>query len=201
VPDERLLAIGVEGNPGLAALAAQVAGRTDAIQVARLQYLPDFSPAATFAGGAEQMVGTMVMLATRIPQIEASIREARAMAAAAEALLRQERLDRGATFVATLVALRDDERRIAILRDHVAPVVETAAASARSGYSTGGTMLTDWLAAERARIDVARLVAESRIAREKRLAALEALAGVDAETLDGAAPPVFALRAVGGPTP
>ena len=51
------------------ALARQVAGRTDAIELARLAYLPDFSPSASINGSLSQSLGTMVMLPTKIPAI------------------------------------------------------------------------------------------------------------------------------------
>jgi hypothetical protein len=44
---DRLIAVGVDENPELAGLARQVAGRIDAIELARLTYLPDLVPFAS----------------------------------------------------------------------------------------------------------------------------------------------------------
>ncbi len=183
VPDGRVLQVAAENDPELAVLAAEVAGRADALTLARLQYLPDINPFAGMSGSMEQVVGAAVSLATRFPQIRAAIREARAMLSAGEAGLRQARLGRGAAVVATLVALRDSERRTEVLQCQVQPALEQAAASARREYAAGNARLGDWMEAERARLELLRLVADSRIAREKQLAALETLAGVDFETL------------------
>src|SRR5258708_40297016 len=41
--DSQLLTMAAERNPELAALAAELRGRRDAIRLARLQYIPDFN--------------------------------------------------------------------------------------------------------------------------------------------------------------
>ena len=45
--DAQLIAVAVDQNPELAGLARQVAGRTDALELARLAYLPDIIPSAS----------------------------------------------------------------------------------------------------------------------------------------------------------
>ncbi len=97
--DARLIGVGVAQNLKLAALAHQVAGRTDAIELARLAYLPDFGPSASINGSLSCSLGSMVMLPTRAPAIRAAINEAQAMAQSSQAMLRQ---DRAASFVANL---------------------------------------------------------------------------------------------------
>src|SRR5712671_561520 len=111
VDDAALLAAAVDQNPELAPLARQVEGRTDALARARLEWLPDIDPSLMFTGSLVQVVGASIMLPTTIRQIEGGIREAEAMLKASAAMLRQGRRDRGATFVATLVTLRDAERQ------------------------------------------------------------------------------------------
>lgn len=183
VDDSRLIAAGVAQNPELAALARQVAGRTDAIEVARLAYLPDFSPSASITGDVSQTVGTMLMLPTRAPAIRATIDEAEAMERSSEAMLRQTRYDRAASFVATLYTMRNAERQSQLYQRSILPAAQQLVVSSRSAYAAGTIGFADLIDSERMLLMVRRTVAETQIEREERLAELEALAGVDIETL------------------
>lgn len=181
--DAELLAVAVTNNPELAALAQAAAGRADAVDLARQQYFPDINPFAGFTGSAEQAVGAMITLPTTILQIRASIREARAMHRAAQALLRQRTADRGAEFAAALISLRDSERRAGLFATQIRPLAELAAGNARASYVTGAGTLSEVLEAEEALLDVDLMIAEARVEREKRVAEIEALAGVDMEAI------------------
>jgi len=189
--DARLIAVAVDRNPELAALARQVAGRKEAIELAWLAYLPDFSPSFSINGNISQTVSTMVMLPTTLPQIRAAIDNAEAMARSSEAVLRQTEKDRAASFVANLYLMRNAERQTRFFRHRVAPIVEQLINSSREAYAAGTVQFADLIDSQRTYISVRLLVAEARIEREKRLAELEALAGVDIETLGRpeAAPP------------
>jgi cobalt-zinc-cadmium efflux system outer membrane protein len=92
----RLIAVAVDENPELAGLARQVAARIDAIELARLGYLPDLIPSASITGSISQIVGAMIMLPTKIPAIGAAIDEVEAMMRSVKAMLRQERLGHAA---------------------------------------------------------------------------------------------------------
>ncbi|HXZ60501.1 MAG TPA: TolC family protein [Steroidobacteraceae bacterium] len=190
VDDARLIAAGVAQNPELAALARQVAGRADAIEVARLAYVPDFSPSASITGDVSQTLGIMLMLPTKAPAIRAAIDEAQAMQHSSEAMLRQTRYDRAGTFVATLYSMRNAERQTQLYQRSILPAAQQLVGSSRSAYAAGTIGFADLVDSERMLLMVRRMVAESRIEREERLAELEALAGVDIETLG--APPAGA---------
>lgn len=181
--DARLLAVATTNNPELAALAHEVVGRDDALTLAKLQYVPDVNPFAAVTGNAAQMAGAGISVPATLPRIWSAIAEARANLQRAEALATQTRLDRGARFVATLVALRDAERQAAFFTDRLLPLSAQLAMAAEARYTTGAAPLTDVIDAQRTAIDVELALAEARTAREQRLATLEALAGVDAETL------------------
>jgi hypothetical protein len=112
-----------------------------------------------------------------------TIRESRALLARAEATAAQARLDRDAAFVAALAALRDHERQVALIEGRVLPAVERTLASTRGAYTAGALGFPDVAAGERLVLELRALLAEARIARERRLAELEALAGFDVETL------------------
>ncbi len=181
--DARLLALAVERSPELAALAHEVTARDDALDWAWQQYIPDVNPFAGVTGSMEQVAGIVASLPARIPMIAGAVREARHMLQRAEAVARQTRHERVATFVATLTALRESERQARFLGDRLEPIARQAVEATRDRYVAGTSSLDDLLAAERAVVDVRMALAESRIARETRLAELEALAGVDMETL------------------
>ena len=185
--DARLIAMAVRNNPQLAAMAHEVAGRDNALQLAHLAYLPDFAPQIGIEGNAQQSVGMMVHLPTTLVQIRGAIDEAQANLRQSQALLRQTQAQRAAQFVATLVALRNNERQAILLQDVIAPRARQLRDASSQAYSAGSANFADLIDAQRTLLQVRLLTAEARIAREKRLAELETLAGVDVETLE--APP------------
>lgn len=185
--DSAVLAVGVEGSPELAALARQAQGRADAIELARMEYIPDFAPQLSVTGSIAQSVGTMVSLPTNFLKIRGAVDEARAMLRSTEAMARQTRSDRAASFVAALYALRNHERQAALLREAVLPKARQMIAAATRAYSSGSLAFGDLVGSQRALLDARLLLAEALVAREKRLAEIEALAGVDAEAFSRAA--------------
>jgi outer membrane protein TolC len=125
----------------------------------------------------------MVMLPTTLPQIRAMIEESRAMLRSSRSMLRQARYDTAAAFVAALYAVRNAERETAVLRDGVLPKARQAVEATRQAYATGGASFTDLIDAQRMLLDVQRMLADAAAEREKRLAEMEQLAGVDVEAL------------------
>ena len=187
--DAKLIAVAVDQNPELAGLARQVAGRQDALELARLAYLPDIIPSAGLTGSVSQAIGAMIMLPTTLPAIRGAIEEATAMQRSSEAILRQTRSDRAASFIANLYLMRNAERQTAFYRRSVVPAARQLLNASEQEYASGAVAFADLIDSERTYISVRFLVAESRIDREKRLADLEALAGVDIETLGQPARP------------
>jgi cobalt-zinc-cadmium efflux system outer membrane protein len=183
VGDDELLRAGVARNPELAALAADVQGRSDAVELARLQFIPDFNPFVSITGGVMEIVGVGVSLPTTIPQLRAGVAEANAMLREADAAARQARFERGARFVAALTILRNAERQGALLSRSVLPASDLALRNARDAYASGRATLLELIDAQEVLLDVRRAIAEARIEREMRLAELEQLGGFDVETL------------------
>ena len=181
--DARLLAVGTERHPELAALARTVAGRENALDLARQAFIPDINPFAAINGNIAQIVGAAIVLPTTIPAIRAAIRDAESQLRGSEATLRQARLDREARFVATLVALRNNEQQVRILSESVLPAATTQTASVRQNYAAGLGPMAPVIESEQTLVDARVALAEARMQREKRLAELETLAGVDVETL------------------
>ena len=183
VDDATLIRAGVDNNPELRALGFATSGREDALELARLQYLPDFNPFVAFTGSIEQTIGVGVSLPTRLPQLRAGVEQARAMLRGAQATLRQVRRDRLSSFVADLYVLRYSERQAAFLAENVLPAARQALESAQQAHATGATSFRDLIEAQDALLDVRLSIAEARIEREQRLAEIEELTGLDVETL------------------
>ena len=181
--DATLITMAVAQNPELAALAQQVMGRSDAVELARLAYLPDVIPSANITGSISHSLGAMLMVPTKLPAIRAAIDEAAGMTRSAEAMLRQTQRDRAARFVADLYLMRNAERETQLYRASVVPAARQLVSSSRNAYAAGTIAFADLIDSERMFISVRRMVAQAQIEREQRLAELEALAGVDIETL------------------
>ena len=183
--DARLLAAAVDLNPELAALAKEAAGRAEILVQAQLAYLPDFAPEITINGGISQAIGAMISFPLALPKIEGAIKESEALLRASEATARQARSDRFGSFVATLVALRNNERQVKLFQDVILPQARKVLASSQQAYVGGTLAFADLIDSQRTLLSIHTLIAEARIAREKRLVELEALAGLDIETLAG----------------
>lgn len=183
--DARLLALVAEQNPELAALGHGVRARGEALERARLEWAPDISPSFSIEGTAAQMIGAAIMLPTTVQQIEGGIREARAMLRASEAALRQERGEKAASVVATLVMLRDAERQAELFESSIIPAAGQITDVLRQRYAAGAAPYVELIEAQAALLDARLVLAEARAARERRLAELEALVGADIEAIEG----------------
>lgn len=181
--DAQLIAVAVRNNPELAALAHEVEGRNDSLELARLAYLPQISPQFTIEGAMQQTAGAMIVLPTRLIKIRGAIDEAQSNLRQTQAMLRQGRSDRAAQFVATLIALRNNERQAELLDNGILPLAKQTWLASTQAYVTGGATFADLIDTQRTLLQVRLTTAEAHIAREKRLAELETLAGVDVETL------------------
>lgn len=201
--DAQLIAVAVDANPELAALAHEVTGRRDALELARMAYIPDIAPQFSMTGSISQAVGAMVSLPTNLTKIRGSIQEAESLIRSTEAMARQTRSDRAASFVAALYATRNHERQIALFSDVLLPKAQQVLSASIRAYSNGSIGLVELVDSQRTLLEVRRLLAEAKTARERRLAEMESLAGVDIETLcSKATPPATAPVRTGtnGPT-
>lgn len=185
--DATLLALAAEHNPELAALAHRVRGRADAVELARLQYFPDFNPFVGLAGAGSQVLGLGVSIPTFLPEVRGMVREARADLRESQAMYRQTRFDRAAQVVAALYALRNSQRQAEVFERQILPRAQQAERVTRESYAAGGTSFTDFIETQRTLLDIRLVIAEAKAAREQSLAELEALAGIEIETLDSAA--------------
>lgn len=187
--DAQLLAAAMVRNPELAALAAEARARAQAVELARLAYLPEFFGQMSIRGSIEQSLLAMVMIPINIPSIEAGIDEATAMQRQAIAMLRQTGFDRTSQFAAALYAVRNSERQTALFQNDIMPRARQSLEVSLKAYSAGTIGFADLIDTHRVLLQTRQFIAESRMSREKRLAELEALMGADLEALDLPAAP------------
>lgn len=197
--DALLIASAADANPELAVLARQVEGRADALELARLQWIPDINPSVAFTGGIAQAVSAAIVLPTTIAEIHGAINEAQSMLRASEATLRQARHDRASSLVAALISLRNSERQATLFERHIVPSAERLLTNIRQSYVAGQSSYLDLIEAQRTLLQARLAIAEARTTREKRLSEIETLTGTDIETLRD--PAVALSSEIAQPTP
>ena len=192
--DAEIVSLAADRSPEIAALAREVAGREEALDLAREQRIPDFGLSFSVMGSVSSTLGGMVVLPLRLEAIEGAIEEARANLRRAEAEKEQVRRDLAASFVLDLYVLRNDERQAALFRDVLLPRAELAAHTAAAALAAGRGTLADLIAVRRAVLDARLTLVELRAQREKALVAIETWTALDVEALH----PVK-MGSVGGP--
>jgi cobalt-zinc-cadmium efflux system outer membrane protein len=189
VSDLELLQLGAQRSAELAAFERQIAGREEALSLARQAVFPDFGISWNMMGTVSRTIGGMLVLPTRFEAIKAGIEEARALLKAAQAARAQYERDLKASFVVQLAVLRNAERQAAWFEETILPRARDQAALSRSVYAAGRGGFADVVEARRAVLGAEQTVAELRMERERALAALETWAAVDVEAM---APPAAA---------
>lgn len=182
--DDGLLALAAERNPELTALAHELAGKKEGIQLARLQYVPDFSVSVgTDLGGvAQSLMGMVTVPILRHEAIDAAISQAEANLRATEAMRRQTRNDIKAQIVGDIATFRDADRQLNLFRQTILPRAQQVVALARTAYESGHATLLDLLDSQRSLISIQKLIANLQATREKRLADIEAIAATQLVT-------------------
>ena len=175
--DGRVLKLVADRNPELAALAREMAARKQSIQLARLQYLPDFSltGGTDLAGITQSLMGMVTVPLLRYPAIDAAVAQAEANLRVTESMRRQTRNDLSAQVVMDLSTVRDADRQLDLFDHTVLPRARQVVTVGRSAYEAGQSSLLDLLDAQRSLITIQRLVARLRAIREQRLAELESI--------------------------
>ncbi len=200
VADAEVIRIGSERSPELAALARDVAGREEALSLAKEAYLPDFGLSASLTGTISQTVGGMLVLPTRTAAIRAAIEQAQANLRSTTAARTQYERDLAASFVLNLYVLRNDERQVALFEQSVIPRAREVVQIAQTSYAAGRLTFVDLIDAERTLLDARLAAAQLRTEREKALAAIETWSAVDVETMQPGRTSVGG-RGVGGSMP
>jgi len=177
--DAALFAAAAQLDPSLAVLAAELAGREDALEVARQRFLPDLSPMASFTGDDTQSLGLEIGIPLNLQGLRAGLEEARAAIASVAAAQRGRRLDSAAELTAQLLAFREAERTLDCCENLIEPLAQRIAASSEASYSAGTLTQREWLEALALQSEARIAVAEARAQRELALARIEALVGGD----------------------
>src|ERR1043165_3808585 len=183
VEDDELIRISADMFPEVAALAHELQGRKDALELARLRWIPDINPNFSVTGTISRAIGAAITLPTSIAEIRGNIRAAEADMQSAEATLRQRKAERVSEYIGLIVALRRAEARTAWLESTLRPATARLAALREQGYETGAGSLVDVIEARRVLIEIDIAVAQSRAQVEKSIVDIECCLGLDIETL------------------
>lgn len=178
--DATLLQLAAERHPELKALAREAKGRADAVDRARLEWIPELSGGFTFDlnGMARTVMGMLSAPLLRYEAIRAGVEQAKASLEGARALRRQAELDLKARVVVAISDFRNVERQIALYEGTILPRTEQAVEASRAAYGAGQAPALELLEALRMRVELRGMSAELRAEREKLLAELEALSGI-----------------------
>src|SRR5213075_2867455 len=143
-------------NPELEALAHEILGKKQGVELARLQYYPDFSVSAgtDLAGAAQSLMGMITVPILRHEAIDAAIAQARANVRAAEAMRRQTTNDLNARVVADIVTIRDTERQLELFDRTILPRARRVVELSRSSHEAGRATQIDLLDSQRALITI-----------------------------------------------
>jgi len=197
VSDEKLIEVGSERSPQLAALEKDIAGRSQALELAKEAYLPDFALSGSVSGAAGNL-GGMIILPTRREAIKAGVEQAQADLRAAGATRAQYERDLATSFVLNLYVLRNDERQVEFFENTIIPRARETIQLTQSAYIAGRAKFLDLLDAERTLLDARLVAAQLRMEREKALSDIETWSAVDVETLAPGAVSFRAARLNGG---
>jgi hypothetical protein len=135
--DDEILARVAERSPELSALARDVAGREEALDLARQAEVPDFGFSLSLTGSLERSLGGMLTLPVRREAIAGGIAEADALLRAAHAAREQYGRNLAAAAVLDLVVLRNAERQPPSSATCCLPRAELLARTAEAGLSSG----------------------------------------------------------------
>jgi hypothetical protein len=181
--DAEMILLAAEEFPEVAKFAMEVEGRREILELARMRWIPDISPTASFTGSVAQALGAMITLPTTVTEIRARIREAEAELHAAESLLRQRKAERIGEYIGLLIALRRANDRAATLREIIEPAVQRLVESRQRAYEVGSVELKDILEAKTLLLNIRVLIARAEAIVEKSVVDIECCLGIDIETL------------------
>ncbi len=158
-------------------MANEIRAREHGIELARLQYVPDFnlSVGTDLAGITQAILGQVTVPLFRYEALDAAVKQADANLRAADAARRDANNTLAAQVVADIVTLHDADRQLRLLNDTILPRARQIVRLSRSAYEAGNASLIDILDAQRSVIGLERLTAHLSVTRAKRLADLEAL--------------------------
>jgi len=175
--DQDILDSAAKANPELIALADEIRARHEEIHLAKLQYYPDISVAAStdLKGMAQTLLGQFTVPIMRYEALHAAVEQAEANLHSAEAMRRQTGNDLAAQLVDDIATVRDSDRQLDLLKDFLLPRATQEVELSRTAYQAGNATLLDLLDSQRSLIDLKRLQANLQTTRDQRVAEIEAI--------------------------
>ncbi|MEK6700690.1 MAG: TolC family protein [Planctomycetota bacterium] len=188
--DAVLFSAAADRFPEVAVLGREVEGRADALELARLRWIPDISPTLGFTGSLSQTVGLMLTLPTNIAGIRGQIREAQAQLRASQAMLRQRSSDRIGEYFSLLLMYRNAQRQAAVLETAILPAAKRLSDEQVRAYEGGASTFAEVIESRRLPLSIRELIATAHAQMDKALVEIECCLGLDIEQLPSAAPPL-----------
>ena len=188
--DQKILTLAAQNNPELIPLAHNIRGRKQGLELAKLQYLPDFSAnvGTDLKGVTQSLAASLTIPFLRYEAIDAAVAQAEANLRSTQAMRRQTLSDLNAQIIPGVVSLHDAVRQLDLFHNTLLPRARQVVAVARSVYESGPTSLLALLDSERSLIAIQRLTANLRVTREKNLVDLEASTTRDLSKPDDSSP-------------
>ncbi len=181
--DAPMLKAAADVFPEVAEMAREVEGRADALELARMRWIPDISPTASITGTVSQALGAMITLPTTAASIRAGIREAEADLRSAQAILRQRSSDRVAEFVSLLVMYRNAQRQLAFLEQSLLPATLRLCDSDARAYASGAATFAEALETRRSLLKIQELTSIAHAEMDKAIVEIECCLGIDIESI------------------
>jgi len=181
--DAELVALAAETFPEVAVYVQELEGRRDALELARMRWIPDINPTLSFTGSIAQSIGAVIVLPTTIAEIRGRIREAESEIRAAEAMLRQRKVERIGEYVALLVTLRRAQEKSQMFRTAIAPAAQRIVDARTRAYEVGAMGLREVVESRQVLLETRVMIAAADAAAEKAVVDIECCLGVDIETL------------------
>lgn len=193
--DAAMLKAAAEVFPEVAEMAREVEGRADALELARLRWIPDISPTASITGSVSQALGAMITLPTTAASIRAGIREAEANLRSAQATLRQRSSDRVAEFVSLLVMYRNAQRQLVFLEQSLRPATLRLSETDARAYASGTATFAEVIESRRSLLKIRELSAAAHAEMDKAIVEIECCLGIDIESIPAETPPTPSVAA------
>jgi outer membrane protein TolC len=164
-------------NAEVAGLQAEVAVRQRALELARLQFLPDVNPLLAFTGGASQTIGAALVLPLTWRRLQAQVANLDALLRASRAMLEQEQTTKTSELATALVLVENLDRQRRLWEEQLLPNFRLVCASLRRAYEANTVPFADWARAEAARTEVEARLEEIIALREQQVARVDRLLG------------------------
>jgi outer membrane protein, heavy metal efflux system len=183
--DAALIQLAADRNKELGAMAAEVRGRENALDLAQKAYFPDLELSFDIRGSMEKMLGAMLMLPLQLGRIRAGVREAEAGIRSAQAALRAKKDDLAAQTVLRIYIARDSDRQAVLFRTALLPKAREVVDAVRENMVTGNATYLEFLDAQRSLLELKLQLIRMESMREMAVARLEALCALDFGALGG----------------